>query len=97
MNRGLPARFLFQWIANGTIMGTGSNLPNFPELPRVRNGRKFAPGGVRHTQGHCCLTLGGTGRTISRTFQTAALAKASDPTSLDSDDRRGFKFRIRYG
>jgi len=44
-----------------------------------------------------CLTLGGTSRTIGRTFQTAESPKASDPSSLDSDDCRGFKFRIRDG
>jgi hypothetical protein len=46
---------------------------------------------------YLCLTLVGTSRTISRIFQTAALPTVSDPTSLDSDDRRGFKFRIHDG
>jgi hypothetical protein len=30
--------------------GTGSNFPNFPNFPGIRNGGKFAAGGVRHTQ-----------------------------------------------
>jgi hypothetical protein len=44
-----------------------------------------------------CLTLGGTSRTISRIFQTAALPTASGSTTLESDDQRGFKFRIHDG
>jgi len=43
------------------------------------------------------LTLGGTSRTISRIFPTAALPPVSDLMSLESDDRRGFKFRIHDG
>ena len=42
-----------------------------------------------------CLTLGGTSRTISRIFQTAASLTAFDPSSPDVDDRR--ELTARYG
>ena len=62
-----------------------AELPGHQECQKNRRQRRATIPGHAH-----CLTLGGTGRTISRIFQTAALPTALVATQLDSDDRRGF-------
>jgi len=79
-----------QWGLEGVV---GGELPELPELPgyeKWQEVRRREPFQLK-LDSFRCLTPVGASRTISRIFLTAALPTASDPTSLDSIDRRGFR------